>query len=374
MASRLTNIARMILSIRSSLYLAAAVLLAMGIGASYGNIQAGLFAAGLVAGSAFLYASFGFTTAWRELLSGGDTRPFRAQLTMIAIASLIMIPIIYTSNEFSGFVRPVGISLLVGAFLFGCGAQIANGCSSGAMFHLGQGRWQSIGTLGAFTLGVMLAVRDYDDWLEAPIFFAGSLGQDQGPIIATATTLTLILALVWALKGRSTPLFQGFSPLFVAAIAIAGANIAILLISGRPWSVAQGFALLGTQFDLAYGLEWDLDFSSFWSSSLMASRLESPILADSFLMPNLGLIAGAILTGLAISRFKPQPLKILPFAGGLLGGLMMGYGATIAFGCNIGALFSGIASASYHGWIWLLPTLLGTWVGIRLRPAFGHPA
>ena len=113
MASRLTNIARMILSIRSSLYLAAAVLLAMGIGASYGNIQAGLFAAGLVAGSAFLYASFGFTTAWRELLSGGDTRPFRAQLTMIAIASLIMIPIIYTSNEFSGFVRPVGISLLV---------------------------------------------------------------------------------------------------------------------------------------------------------------------------------------------------------------------------------------------------------------------
>lgn len=344
------------------------------IGLNFGHTQAGLFAAGLLAGGAFLYASFGFTTAWRELLSGGDTRPFRAQLTMIGLASLFMIPIIYSSGEFNGFVRPVGMSLLVGAFLFGVGAQLANGCSSGALFHLGQGRWQSLGTLTAFTLGVMLAVRDYDDWLEAPIFFAGSLGQDQGPVWATLITIGILAMLIWALKNRSTPLFQGFTPLFTAAIVIAGANIAILLISGRPWSVAQGFALIGTQVDIAYGLEWDLDFSSFWSSDLMASRLEAPVLADTFLMPNLGLVAGAVLTGFAISRFKPQRFEILPFAGGLLGGLMMGYGATIAFGCNIGALFSGIASASYHGWIWLIPTLVGTWVGLRLRPAFGHTA
>jgi len=30
---------------------------------------------------------------------------------------------------------------------------------------------------------------------------------------------------------------------------------------------------------------------------------------------------------------------------------MLGYGARLAYGCNIGAYFSGIASASVHGWL-----------------------
>jgi hypothetical protein len=49
----------------------------------------------------------------------------------------------------------------------------------------------------------------------------------------------------------------------------------------------------------------------------------------------------------------------------------MGYGARLAFGCNIGAFFSGIASTSLHGWLWILCALPGTWVGVRLRPLFG---
>jgi uncharacterized membrane protein YedE/YeeE len=49
----------------------------------------------------------------------------------------------------------------------------------------------------------------------------------------------------------------------------------------------------------------------------------------------------------------------------------MGYGARLAFGCNIGAYFSGIASGSLHGWLWLGAALLGTYAGFALRPAFG---
>ena len=32
---------------------------------------------------------------------------------------------------------------------------------------------------------------------------------------------------------------------------------------------------------------------------------------------------------------------------------MMGYGARLAFGCNIGAYFSGMLSGSLHAWLWL---------------------
>ena len=58
------------------------------------------------------------------------------------------------------------------------------------------------------------------------------------------------------------------------------------------------------------------------------------------------------------------PLSLLA---AILGGLMMGYGSRLSFGCNIGAFFSGIASTSLHGWLWIVMALAGTWFGIRLR-------
>lgn len=49
---------------------------------------------------------------------------------------------------------------------------------------------------------------------------------------------------------------------------------------------------------------------------------------------------------------------------------MIGSGARLGFGCNIGTFVDGVASGSLHGWIWLAAALAGA-VGIRLRPLFG---
>ena len=50
-----------------------------------------------------------------------------------------------------------------------------------------------------------------------------------------------------------------------------------------------------------------------------------------------------------------------------LGGLLMGIGARLSFGCNIGAMVSGMASGSLHGFVWLAAVLPGCWLGLRLR-------
>ncbi len=58
-------------------------------------------------------------------------------------------------------------------------------------------------------------------------------------------------------------------------------------------------------------------------------------------------------------------------AGAVIGGLLLGYGARLAFGCNIGAYFSGILSGSLHAWLWLPAAFAGSALGVRLRPLFG---
>jgi uncharacterized membrane protein YedE/YeeE len=43
----------------------------------------------------------------------------------------------------------------------------------------------------------------------------------------------------------------------------------------------------------------------------------------------------------------------------------------LAYGCNIGAYFSGIESGSLHGWCWAIAAFVGSIIGTRLRPLFG---
>ena len=86
---------------------------------------------------------------------------------------------------------------------------------------------------------------------------------------------------------------------------------------------------------------------------------------DTFIM------LGAFLAAGLAGRFAPNlniPRRSLVAA--IIGGLMLGYGARLAYGCNIGAYFSGIASGSLHGWLWLVAAFFGNSVGVYLRPWF----
>lgn len=81
---------------------------------------------------------------------------------------------------------------------------------------------------------------------------------------------------------------------------------------------------------------------------------------------------GALLASGLAGKFHPGwkvPGRSLIAA--VIGGLLLGYGARLAYGCNIGAYFSGIVSASLHGWVWLVAAFLGSVLGTSLRPWFG---
>ena len=109
-----------------------------------------------------------------------------------------------------------------------------------------------------------------------------------------------------------------------------------------------------------------------WSTGPSAAALAAPISHDVKSVMDIGIVIGAMIAASLAGRYAPVwrlPLRSLIAA--VVGGLLLGYGARLAYGCNIGAYFSGIVSGSLHGWLWLVSAFFGNVVGTKLRPAFG---
>lgn len=294
---------------------------------------------------------------------------------MLALAALLFFPALEAGTLFGrpvgGFVAPAGLSVAVGAFVFGIGMQMGGGCASGTLFTVGGGSTRMLVTLAAFIAGSLFATFHLHWWLALPALAPTSLVKSFGWLPALALTFA-VLAALWVATGRyearrgSGPSRLGAIPraLLLGAIGLAVLNFATLWLLGRPWGITSGFALWGGQ--IASGLGLDLSGVPYWQAR--EGALAAGPLASSTSVMNLGVILGAGLAAGLVGRFRPVrniPARALLTA--ILGGLLLGYGARLAFGCNIGALFSGIASGSLHGWLWLLAALPGNLVGLALR-------
>ncbi len=147
-------------------------------------------------------------------------------------------------------------------------------------------------------------------------------------------------------------------------------SLLTLLIAGHPWSITFAYGLWGAKIWNALG--GDISTLGYWSSGYPARALNSSVLADVTSVMNFGIILGAVLAAGLAGSFAPAK-KIQPglIISAMIGGLLLGYGARLAFGCNIGGLYSGIASGSAHGWLWLVAGFTGTIAGVYLRALTG---
>ena len=78
-------------------------------------------------GLVLYHARFGFTSAFRVLIILGDSEGLRAQMLMLAIATVLFVPILALIPSTGGAVAPLSLSVLVGAFIFGIGMQLGGG-------------------------------------------------------------------------------------------------------------------------------------------------------------------------------------------------------------------------------------------------------
>jgi uncharacterized membrane protein YedE/YeeE len=353
--------------------------------------EAQLLLLGMGLGLCLYHASFGFTTAWRNLIVNRDATGLRAQLVMLSISVLLFFPVLGSGelfgNSVSGFVRPLGLSVVFGSFIFGVGMQIANGCASGNLYHLGGGQIRAIPVIIGFSGGALWATLDYEWWTSLPQLAPVSLIESFGVIPAILANLAVFAAIYLLTRSFSTSsshsegvsapfwsrLVQGPWPMLWGAIGLALLNFVTLAMLGRPWAVALAYPVWGAKVAEMFSLDLELDFTTYWMQPGRDSALLEPLTADAGSLMNIGVIIGALFAAALAGRFVLN-LKITPrqFIGGLIGGVMLGYGATISFGCNIGAFIGGVVSGSLHGWLWIAFALAGSYVGTKLRPLFGH--
>jgi hypothetical protein len=218
--------------------------------------------------------------------------------------------------------------------------------------------------IGSLHLPAMLRLGGID-----PVIAANYLGP-WGGLAATLASLAAVGAIAVAIARRRGATSWPTRGVVVGAIAIALLSIAVFLAGGHPWSVTFGFTVWGAKLAGLLGL--DLSTAEFWQWAGPKRALADSVLSDTSSLTDFGMILGAMAAAAAsqpFARANWPPLKSLVAAA--LGGLLMGWGARIGFGCNIGAFVGGVASGSLHGWVWFAAALVGCTLGIRLRPLFG---
>src|SRR5207247_1243182 len=153
-----------------------------------------------------------------------------------------------------------------------------------------------------------------------------------------------------SLSAQYAVLFSRPWPVWGSAILVATVNV-FLFAFDRPWTASDGMRNWGDWVLTGLGVVKRADLVAPWlySGSLL----------------NLGVAAGALVAALLSREFALRVPARGELAKGAIGGALLGVGAMLAFGCNIGGFFSAISALSLSGYGMMLGLGLGAFLGLR---------
>jgi len=351
----------------------AAVFVVLAVAALAGARYGLMLAVGLGFGLALEGLRFGFAGPWRAMILRREPSGLWAQLLAIGIVTVFALPLIANhGGELNGAQAPIGFAMIAGAFVFGVAMQVILGCGSGTLVNAGSGNPVSLVALPFFAIGSFagayhlfwctglgaLPIMNFDGW---------------SGVLITLGLLFSVAMVAWKFATPQTRVLP--RRLVIAAVVIAALALANLLISGQPWGVVYGLGLWVAKGAVAAGV--DLSGSAFWAAPATAERVTSSLLTDYTSLTDIGIILGAFFVASWRVGGLSAKLPSLParaWVGTIVAGFLLGYSSRLAFGCNVGAFFSGISTGSLHGWVWFGAAFVGSVYGIKLRPILGLEA
>jgi uncharacterized membrane protein YedE/YeeE len=281
--------------------------------------------------------------------------------------------------------RPVGLSLAVGAFIFGIGMQLASGCASGTLVGLGEGFVKSVIVIIFFILGATLAIQDrfYDWWTKWPMskpvqiewwitvvinfgLFAICFGIELSRYLKGQTGNGVAM---YSLQGTKAMLLTGNNSteaenrpgieitkakLYFVDVGIA-VTVALWFASvGTTIGVMGAFSQIGSRIVGLCGghpQRWKV-----WEGKLPPNLMAVPqVLSDA------SIVIGSLIATAIQGKFgATQKNGWQDMIRAVFGGLCMGVGGTLARGCNIGGMLSGITASAPSGFVWMVAAILGS--------------
>jgi len=140
----------------------------------------------------------------------------------------------------------------------------------------------------------------------------------------------------------------------------------------------KGLSIQDTVFDPGYWYittqeaqwgAWALDKAGVQMTDNVFFGLENGIPSPLLNAPgwmSIGIILGAAIIALSRREFKWKVPNFETAMFALVGGALMGLGARIAIGCNIGAFFATVTNGDLTGWIFLAGMAGGSYVAVKI--------
>ncbi|MEJ2683177.1 MAG: YeeE/YedE family protein [Candidatus Sulfobium sp.] len=269
------------------------------------------------------------------------------------------------------------LSYIVGGFIFGVGIVYAGGCASRILVRAGEGNLGGLVSVLAFIFasgatlwGITARIRvDYFNKLTLDMN-SQYLPDLFGHVPAWAVTLVVeAVLLVFMLRAPKESEWRGWRwPLAGAAIGLVvvlawwvnglafkaiphvdsfsftGPDDPTLLQVWRPKSMT--FALADAQ-TFRYIILWTGESINFAVATV------------------LGVVAGSFISAIISGTFQWVAPPLQQFKYNLVGGLLMGFGAVLAMGCNIGQGLSGISTLSLGSFLTMSFILFGAIAGAK---------
>lgn len=368
---------------------------------------------GFAYGMVLQWGRFCFASAFRDLFSMGVTRMFVGIMIAMGLFS-ILISLLNTRGMSTFHPGPIGIHEVVGGMVFGIGMVFAGGCASGTLYKCGEGNGTSALVLLAISFSQAIFVNAggyFDRWFLKPVLnqpkivlsdYFPSLGPWKFFIADTLihsilpTMVLLILVYVIAARkgitkrlskamGRQPGEATAFWSMITASgkTSLAGLMIGILagchILAIHGLRAKYGIENFG-QVLTSLGFSGDVSSQGrifdpgYWYITSQEAQLAGWLLErvgfdmrhniffgvvnglpslwrNPALLMSLGIVLGAACVALINNEFKFKKPSLETAAWGLLGGTLMGVGARIALGCNIGAFFIRVAGGDPGGWL-----------------------
>ncbi len=356
---------------------------------------------GLAFGIVLQRSRFCFASGFRDMFLFGDGRVLKGIIIGMAVATvgftlimgkLLADPLMTQALPARAGVYPLGFQTLLGGMLFGVGMVVAGGCASGTLYRIGEGYIASVVTLGGMIIGMYLLATTWSWWwakvisLAPKIWLPHSLGYGGGLLVVLAALVGGYVLILWwegrrGLSGGATPEARSISPGTSPAVATWE------MLFGRAWPAVLGGLLLGVLniFEYLYQQPWgvttEIALWAGWLGRLVGLPAESltyygaqpagldlvrhPTWLSGGAMIDFGIIGGALLAALLSNEFKLRAPRVpRRYGQALVGGILIGYGARLAQGCNIGAFFSAIPALAANGWVFAAGLALGAYLGV----------